>query len=182
MIKLLIKQGIYSLAVMVGFVGCATDNSIGRGGVRAISTSEQDAQPVRAQLPDATLNLPKAPNLTAIADPNLPRGDCGMVLWTLDVNRPIPVLRYVTGRNGDFNIDNVPHELVRLSVGGDSAFGIFPVQTFAAGTDIRVEVELQFGQGFDGGTYLERGVVTVNKPDAPSLVLPVAGLAGCRAK
>ncbi len=140
------------------------------------------ATPIPAKLPESSLTQSSALKLTGLPDSNLPRGSCGMVLWTLDARRPVPILRYVAGESGEFRLSGVPYELLRLNVGGDSAFGIFPVQSFAAGTDIRVDVELQFGQGFDGGTYLERGVISVAKPDFPTLITPVAGIAGCRSQ
>jgi len=137
---------------------------------------------VPAQVSSSAIKGSSTVALTSLADSSLPRGACGMVLWTLDANRPIPVLRYVAGDTGEFRLNRIPYELIRVNVGGNASFGIFPIQSFAAGANIEVSVELQFGQGFDGGTYLERGVISIEQPDSPTLVTPIAGIAGCRAK
>ncbi len=141
-----------------------------------------EAQPIRAQLPDDIDDGSNNRFLTSINRSTLPKGTCGMVLWTLDANRPIPVLQYSQAENGELRLNNIPYELIRIDAQGDGAFGIFKNQTFAAGADIRVHVDLSFGQGFDGGTYLERGVIKVEQPDNLTLITPVAGIAGCRSK
>ncbi len=141
-----------------------------------------DAEPelVRAEIDQATSAQNNRFALTGLASSLLPGGTCGMVLWTLDANRPVPVLRYVAGKAGEFRINGVPHELIQVDSSGQSEFGVSSDQRYAAGKDITVNVEIVFGQGFDGGTYIERGVIRVDKPDLGTLVTPVAGLAGCR--
>lgn len=162
--------GVFSLNLLFA---CATDK---------IDSASTQNQPVRAEVPLSLRPDASTISLTALSDGNLPRGKCGMVLWTLDASRPVPVLRYVAGNVGEVHLNNTPYELIRVNVGGNAVFGVFPVQSFAAGKDITVAVEVQFGQGFDGGTYLERGTISIEKPDSPTLITPVAGIAGCRAK
>jgi len=154
--------------------------------VSACSTGLSDqknivpASPVPAEMAGRDPEKPKEFFLTDIGVATLPNNKCGMVLWTLDANRPVPVLRYVSGNNGVISFNRIPFELVRINVSGSGNFGVFETQEFAAGADISVSVDVDFGQGFDGGTYLKRGVIRVERPDEPILLTPVAGLAGCR--
>ncbi|HPE32112.1 MAG TPA: hypothetical protein PLV61_13045 [Parvularculaceae bacterium] len=120
--------------------------------------------------------------LRPIADSALPKGTCGMVLWTLDEERPAPIFRYVAGQQGEVAIDGAPVALTRVEVEGDGAFGIFEEQTFITEDGLKLNVKVKFSLGFDGGTYLERGLVSVETPSGWRTVLPAAGLAGCRSK
>lgn len=162
---------------------------ISLGGIAACSTTGQKAQQaepletIRAELPtDSANNGDDAVFLTNLGVSNLPNGKCGMVLWTIDESRPIPVLRYVAGETGVVRFNQQPYELIRLTLDGQGAYGVFQEQSFAAGQDIRISVSIEFGQAFDGGTFLDRGIIRVERPDTATLVTPIAGLAGCRAK
>lgn len=168
-----LRRAIIAMAVMA-LLGACTSN--GAGGEDSVSAPAV----VPAIIPPGVFTGSDTIMLTSLGESNLPHGSCGMVLWTLDANRPVPVLRYVVGDKGEFHLNRVPHELIRTNVGGNDLFGIFPRQSFVAGNDIKIGVELQFGQGFDGGTYLKRGVIILERPEGPTLVTPVAGIAGCR--
>ena len=119
--------------------------------------------------------------LGALAEPGLPKGECGMVLWTLEESRPAPILRYIAGKSADIVIGRAPAVLTLVEASGRSEFGVSEHQVFTTADRRRVKVDVAFGVGFDGGTYLERGLVTVETPDGWSNVAPSAGLAGCRA-
>jgi hypothetical protein len=113
----------------------------------------------------------------------LPKGDCGMILWTLDEDRPAPIFRYVAGKSAHIRIDGAAIELAPEGVGGGAfGFGVYERQRFLSGDGIKVEVEARFSLGFDGGSYLERGLVSVVSPDGWRSVAPAAGVAGCRSK
>lgn len=117
----------------------------------------------------------------ALPDPALPKGGCGMILWTLDVERPIPVFRSIAQKGAEIVVDGSLRQLKLTSADGDAGFGIYENQTFA-GDGLTVTVRVRFGLGFDGGTYLERGLVSIEKPDGWKTVIPAAGISGCRAK
>jgi hypothetical protein len=120
---------------------------------------------------------------TAGALPNaaLPSGACGMILWTLDVERPIPVFRAVSEKGAEVNVDGAVRKLALTEFGGGSGFGVFESQTFA-GEGLKVTVRVSFGLGFEGGSYLDRGLISIEKPNGWKAVIPAAGIAGCRAK
>lgn len=120
--------------------------------------------------------------LGRIAESNIPKGECGMILWTLDERQPAPIFRYISGKAGEIAVNGVPVVLTRADMSGQDAFGVFERQTFAA-TDgsLAVAVDVRFGVSFDGGSYLERGVVTIESASGWRTVAPSAGLAGCRA-
>lgn len=117
----------------------------------------------------------------ALPDAALPRGSCGMILWTLDAERPIPVFRAVSQKGAEVNVDGAVRKLTLADADGASGFGVFEQQTFFA-DGLTVKVGVRFGLGFEGGSYLERGLISIEKPDGWKTVVPAAGIAGCRAK
>lgn len=114
-----------------------------------------------------------------LADAALPKGSCGMILWTLDAERPIPVFRAVSQKGAEVNIDGAVRKLTLSEFSGGSGFGVYETQTFA-GEGLTVSVRVRFGLGFEGGAYLERGLLSIEKPDGWKAVIPAAGIAGCR--
>ena len=121
--------------------------------------------------------------LTRIADSSLPAGECGMILWTLEDNRPEPIFRYVAGQSATLAVNGTPVELIRQQAEGARAFGIAEAQAFTDETQaLQVTVASQIGLGFDGGAYLERGLITIENKQGWRTVTPAAGIAGCRAQ
>lgn len=118
--------------------------------------------------------------LNALYDSKLPEKSCGMILWTLDAQRPSPVFRYIVGEKADIVIGGAPIQMVRTRAAGESAFGIFQNQEFQGADGVRMEVTSRLGSGFDSGVYLERGLIKVYASDGWSIVAPAAGIAGCR--
>ncbi len=117
----------------------------------------------------------------ALPDPALPPGACGMILWTLDAERPIPVFRAISEKGAEVNVDRTLQKLRLEEFGGGAGFGVFETQTFS-GDGLKVTVRVRFGLGFEGGAYLERGLISIEKPDGWKAVIPAAGIAGCRSK
>lgn len=120
--------------------------------------------------------------LGALTDSALPKGACGMVLWTLDEQKPAPVFRYLAGKTGEILVNGKPVPLQRMDAQGASAYGVFEDQTFLAENGLKVGVAVRFSLDFDGGSYLERGLITVETAEGWRTVAPSAGLAGCRSK
>lgn len=119
--------------------------------------------------------------LTPIADSRLPEGKCGMILWTLEQDRPAAVFRYVSEGNASLAINGAPVILQRTNAEGSQAFGVAENQSFSDETGLfDIEITAQLGLGFDGGVYLERGLITIENKDGWRTVTPVAGIAGCR--
>jgi hypothetical protein len=104
-----------------------------------------------------------------------------MILWTLDAQRPIPVLRATAGKGAEISIKGAGRKLALTGTDGAAAFGVFEEQTFA-GEGLTATVKVAFGLGFDGGAYLERGLISIELADGWKTVVPTAGVAGCRAK
>lgn len=140
-----------------------------------------------AKAKDSSLNkgAPSSPGSSATAgalpDAALPKGSCGMILWTLDVERPIPIFRAVSEKGADIVVDGKLQPLQLAEADGGAGFGVSETQKFA-GEGLTVSVRVKFGLGFEGGSYLERGLVSIEKADGWKTVIPAAGIAGCRAK
>ncbi len=130
----------------------------------------------------ATTNDDGSFALTALSDAALPAGKCGMILWTLDANSPARILRYVSGETAVIAVNGTPVTLSLAETSGGSNYGVFERQVFVGGAGYDANVEIHFGLGFDGGAYLERGLITVRSSSGWEIVAPAAGIAGCRRK
>ena len=119
--------------------------------------------------------------LTRIAAPSIPKGRCGMVLWTAEGERPAPIFRFVSQEKATISVGGEEVVLERTQARGASGFGVSEEQIFVSEAEgLQVKVVAYFGLGFDGGSYLERGLITVETLDGWRSVTPAAGLAGCR--
>jgi len=117
----------------------------------------------------------------SIPDPALPKGECGMILWTLQAERPAAVFRLIAGKGGEIMLNGALVKLAVVSSQGASGFGVFEESKLSAGGSTAT-VSVRFGLGFDGGSYLERGLLTVESASGWRTVIPAAGVAGCRVK
>ena len=149
-------------ALGVGLAGCATAPFGGQG--------QTNAPPVAT---DGLL-------FTALAESGLPERSCGMVLWTLDVDRPTPILRQIAGGAAEAAVNGAPTTFDLVSSGGPSVFGVSEEQVFRSASGWTVTTRVAFGLAFDGGVYLERSLVTIETADGWRTVTPAAGIAGCR--
>jgi hypothetical protein len=157
------KRAIAALALLSG---CASD-----GAERAsVAAAKPDGKAASAG--------EMAP-LGRIAESAVPAGQCGLVLWTLEAQQPTPILRQIAGRGAEIVIDGKSRTLPLVSTSGRTAFGVSETTRFE-GEGVVALVNVRFGLGFDGGAYLERGVVTIDRADGWRLVSPAAGVAGCR--
>ncbi len=118
--------------------------------------------------------------LGALMDTEIPKGECGMMLWTLDAERPILVFRFVANGHGEVMLDGVAMDLTLTQAEGASGFGIYENFEFQAPDETIFKVSVRFGQGFDRGSYLQQGLITVERSDGWKSVTPTAGIAGCR--
>ncbi len=118
--------------------------------------------------------------LNQLPDSSLPRGKCGMILWTLTDGAPAAVFRFVAGDVADVSLKGKPMKLRALEVSGRSEFGVSERQVFLTPDSVRVTTEFRFGLGFDGGVYLERALISVEDEAGWKSVSPAAGIAGCR--
>ncbi len=138
------------------------------------------AQPTTQSEDAAVTASADGQTLGALTDTQLPDRSCGMILWTLDANRPSPVFRFVSGKEAEIVINGETIAFTRTGGNGDSGFGIYQYQEFESQTGLRLEVSSEFGAEFDGGSYLEQGLLKVHAPEGWSIVAPAAGIAGCR--
>jgi hypothetical protein len=148
----------------------------------SVAACASNAKPKEASV---NKGAPSSPGSSATAgalpDAALPKGGCGMILWTLDIERPIPVFRAVSEKGAEIVVDGKLQQLVLAEADGGAGFGVYETQKFAA-EGLTVNVRVRFGLGFEGGSYLERGLVSIEKADGWKTVIPAAGIAGCRAK
>jgi len=118
--------------------------------------------------------------LTAIEKPQIDSGECGVLLWTLDADRPVPILKFIVGHDGEIALEGKAQSLTLVKASGASGFGVYEELELVSAEGAAVSVSMQFGQGFDGGAYLQRGIITVENAAGWRSVTPAAGIAGCR--
>ncbi|MEZ5897481.1 MAG: hypothetical protein R3C40_05495 [Parvularculaceae bacterium] len=143
-----------------------------------------------ASSPDRVANPEAAPeaaqgeeteiSLGELADSAIPRGECGMILWTLEADRPTPVFRFVSGKKAEVSINGAQRDLSLVSARGGASYGVSEQQTFTDDAGMTISIKVNFGMGFDGGNYLERTLITVENTAGWRTVIPSAGVAGCR--
>lgn len=152
-----------ALIAAIGLAGCASS-----GGDGAVSKSV-----VAAPTGDGDVII------GAIADSALPKGECGMILWTLESDQPAPILRLVAGKGAEIVLNNKPVKLTLADSAGAIGFGVAEENTLIA-DGVTAKVRVRFGLGFEGGSYLEQGLLTFESPSGWRTVVPAAGVAGCR--
>lgn len=170
-----IQRSVLCLLISLAIAGCQTLSSSETAEAEpSISlSSEIQSEPGSAV-------IPVIDRLDPLIDSKLPDRKCGMILWTLDAQRPTAIFRYISDENAEIAVAGETILLTRTQFDGDSGFGVFTKQTFQSDQGIVVETDAVFGLSFDGGVYLERGIVNVTGADGWSIVSPAAGIAGCR--
>ncbi|MEZ5893096.1 MAG: hypothetical protein R3C58_08125 [Parvularculaceae bacterium] len=157
---------------MIGRMACAVAAAALMAGCMATSKKESPlaAEPVSQELA----------GLGPIGDAALPEKSCGMILWTLEGSTPTPVFRYVSGEKAEVNVNGAIVTLVRADYSGASGYGVSERQHFESAGGLRMDVSARFGLGFNGGAYLEQGLIKLENDAGWSLITPAAGIAGCR--
>lgn len=150
-------------------------------GCTALQQPSSPTATTAAQAQEAGVaSLEEGQGLGALSQSAVPPESCGMILWTVSSQRPVPVFRFISGEKGEIQFGGRPLELTLMNVSGDSGFGVFENHTFQSPDGLVVEVSTEFGVGFAGGVYLENGVIRLRDASGWSAVTPAAGVAGCR--
>ena len=131
------------------------------------------------------LGLTNGPDPEALADFDIPAGRCGMILWTKDGGRIAPIFRSVDTVEATMVIEGGEVSLLLASQLGDQRFGMRSQQVFTpadlAASQTVVETKIEWGQGFPSGTYINSGSLKLTAADGWQRIMPVAGIAGCKA-
>jgi hypothetical protein len=150
-------------------------------GCASFGNSSQRSQHV--QIDEGPLSLGSengAAGLRPLQEASLPSGECGMILWTLEGARPSAIFRFISGKQAEMNVLGRPVSFERVDYDGAGDFGVYEQQLFRSDDGLEVEIASRFGLGFNGGAYLERGLIKLRDNDGWSIVAPAAGIAGCR--
>lgn len=127
----------------------------------------------------------EAPDPGALGEYSIPKGRCGMVLWARAGTQTVPIFQALDDGAGLMEIDGAVTALTRVASNGETRARIPQIQSFKAhnadGGTIQIEAQTIWGTPFQGGSYVKRGTLTLTGPDGWSRVVPVAGIAGCKA-
>ena len=157
-------------ALIIALGGCET--LIGGNSASVAPESEAQQAPLTLAESDQALG--------PLQQASLPEKSCGMILWTLEAQRPSAIFRFIVGDQGEIVLGGRTVLLTRIEQSGASGFGVFENQQFKNDDGVEVEIASRFGLGFDGGAYIERGLIKVRDASGWSIVAPAAGIAGCR--
>ncbi|MEM9420977.1 MAG: hypothetical protein AAF986_00480 [Pseudomonadota bacterium] len=167
-----------------GVQACAVIALAGCVATSPTSQSSKGTEPrVHGPAPMATNT--EAPDLGVLGPYGIPQGRCGMILYTLAGATPVPIFRSTDDGNALMDIEGAVTQIVLVGRKGETRMAIPSGQyfqgTLTSGGGVQVAAETQWGKEFRGGAYVERGTLTVTASDGWSRVVPVAGIAGCRA-
>lgn len=135
-----------------------------------------------AAVPSVETEAPDPDPLRAAA---IPSGRCGMILWTKSGSRTIPIFRSLDNLQATMQIEGEDVSLDLQREAGELRLGIRSEQLYAVADPSKpgssVETKLTWGQPFPGGSYVSGGTITLTGTDGWQRILPVAGIAGCKA-
>ncbi|MBB5714034.1 hypothetical protein [Sphingomonas aerophila] len=127
--------------------------------------------------------LQAVPALGAIGPQAMPATGCAAFLWQTAPTPPqLIAMAGATPATLRVTLDDRPMILARTAARGDARFGL-PAGTDYAGNDITATLELTITEASDlsDGARVPAGTLTVARKGSDTVVLPVAGLIGCRA-
>lgn len=134
---------------------------------------------------NAALTSTEAPDPSPLDGYGIPSGRCGMILWTTTGGRVVPIFRSVDTTSASMRLDGEKVPLTLVSQDGPVQLGMRSQQKFIAQEyeklGIEVDADVTWGQTFPSGIYVNSGTVVVRGADGWSRILPVAGIAGCKA-
>jgi hypothetical protein len=152
----------------------------------ALPAAAQERGRRRAPAPPPAPALPAAPPgpigpLAELPPQTLGPGQCALFLWErapsarrLAMLSAAPPFARVMTADG-------PRDLAQTEGAGEPRFGLTPEAAYADAT-LRLRVDLRFedAQGLVGGALARDGALAVEGPDGETVVIPVAGILGCR--
>jgi hypothetical protein len=131
------------------------------------------------------LMLQAAPVLGPLARQELPPRGCAAFLWRADDSgRPQGPVAMVTADPARLrlSLDGVATDLARTAQRGDVGFGLAASAEYRAGNlGVTLELAVANRAGLRDGAAVPQATLTVIRGSGDALVLPLAGLIGCRA-
>lgn len=131
-----------------------------------------------------TLSQSEAPDLGPLDGFGIPSGRCGMMLYGAAGTRSTPVFRSLDDGTATMQIEGSIVQLRLVGRGGDTRVGVPSIQYFsgvlADQSEVHLSVTTAWGKGFQAGSFVDSGTLSVTGADGWSRIMPVAGIAGCR--
>ena len=163
-------HGLCAAALTALAVGCATTSTA------PVNTASVPPDPATAD---------SAPSSEALAPRVLTSGECGMYLWRANNDRPLVFFNEPEGRGAEIALNGQSIKLKLIDARGADLFGQKTEQSFSGKTrDGRVYsvlVSVETGPRFEDGIYIMHSAIQVAESGGFERVLPVIGVAGCRA-
>ena len=122
------------------------------------------------------------PPLAAIGPQALPAKGCAAYLWSAAGDRQLVAM--ATAQPGALRLalDGRPTDLARIEAGAPAPLGFTADATYRGG-DVTATLAMQVvvRENLTQGAQVTDGILTVERAGHDTIVLPVAGLVGCRA-
>jgi len=127
----------------------------------------------------------EAPDPSPLAGFEIPSGRCGMILWTESGGRVSPIFRSLDVTQATMNVEGEIVSLALQQQTGELRLGMRSNQTYASTGEshkgLTLDVRADWGEQFPGGLYVQGGSLTINGTEGWSRIVPIAGIAGCKA-
>ncbi|MEM0929961.1 MAG: hypothetical protein AAGI89_11795 [Pseudomonadota bacterium] len=148
----------------------------------ASGASQTEPSASTPAIPSVTVT--EAPDPSPLANADIPSGYCGMILWSQMGARTVPIFKSVGITRASMVVEDEPVDFVLADQSGALRMGMAEAQDFVSGPSnegpVGAKLRFQWGQAFPGGSYVQRGTLTVSGADGWDRVMPVAGIAGCK--
>ncbi|MEO1041010.1 MAG: hypothetical protein AAFX52_01845 [Pseudomonadota bacterium] len=163
------------LLMACGLAGCASNDAQKRSTDASSNALFGRVQTVQTEAPDPS----------PLANSSIPSGQCGMILWSQMGARTVPIFRSVGITKASMTVEQEPIDFILADQSGVIRLGMAEQQDFVSGPSnngpVGAKLRFEWGQAFPGGSYVQRGTLTVSGADGWERVMPVAGIAGCKA-
>ena len=125
---------------------------------------------------------PAAPPLAAIGPQALPARGCAAYLWSAAGDRQLVAMATAQPAALRLALDGRPTDLTRTEAGAPAPLGFTADATYRGG-DVTATLAMQVvvRENLTQGAQVTDGILTVERAGRDTIVLPVAGLVGCRA-
>ncbi|MEM9838276.1 MAG: hypothetical protein AAF830_03880 [Pseudomonadota bacterium] len=153
-------------------------------GLAACATTDDQGAETPAPRPIKVAET-EAPDPHPLASFDIPAGRCGMTLWSASGGRIAPIFQSLDVTSATMKLDGEQVNLVLKEQSGSLHLGMRSYQVFVrpddGGESQTVAARLDWGERFQGGLYIKGGTLAVTGADGWERVVPIAGIAGCKA-
>ncbi len=179
------KHALLPILAVLSLAACAgTDPDQGTQPVVNAPQKNQSFQELEAKTPTAptvAIDERLISRVGALPPQQLDENSCGLFLWANLPKRTLVFHSKSNTTNGVMMLDGSVKNLTRTSGEGQPFAGFFTEQSLTIGdTNVKLQFIPEQEKGFTDGAIIRRASVRMSDGTGWEVVMPVAGLIGCR--